>query len=67
MKVHASLTPADPLRVGEALEHALAAGVDAIHVDLCDGVFAPGLGGSVALVAAAAARSPVPVWAHLML
>ena len=66
MKVHASLSGADPLRVGDALDRLLAAGVDGIHVDLCDGVFAPGLAGGVPLVAAVARRSPAPVWAHLM-
>lgn len=66
MKVSVSLTAADPLRVGAAAERVIAAGADALHVDLGDGRFVPWLGGSIELAGALARLSRVPVEVHLM-
>ena len=67
MRIAASLTAADPLRLGDAAGRLAAAGVDALHVDFGDGRFVPWLGGGVEMVAALAEPKTLPVEVHLML
>ena len=67
MRIAASLTAADPLRLGDAAARLAAAGVDALHVDFGDGRFVPWLGGGVEMVAALSESRVLPVEVHLML
>lgn len=62
----ASLYAADPFRLAETVE-ALAPHVESFHLDIMDGDFAPDFGLNARLVKDLAARTRVPLDAHLMI
>ena len=66
MRIHASLTAADPLHLAETVSRLEAAHVDALHLDIADGRFVPDIAGSAGLAAAVAKASSLPLELHLM-
>jgi len=66
MRLLASIRPLDPLELGAGCERLLETGVDGLHVDLADGVFAPELTVGPEVVRALAARTAALLDVHLM-
>lgn len=64
MRIKPSLTSADPLRLGEALDATAAA--DSVHVNIVDGHYCPNIAFGPALVRAVKGRTNLPVEVHLM-
>ncbi len=62
-----SILSADFLRLGEQIAAAEAAGADAIHVDVMDGLFVPNLSIGLPVLAAARRATRLPLDVHLMI
>lgn len=67
IKVAASLLAADPLRYGEEVKRAEAAGADWLHYDVMDGSYVPNLSFGPGILKAVASASAMPVDVHLMI
>jgi len=66
LAVSASIVTADLLNLEAEFERLLAAGVDSLHLDLEDGIFAPAMNLGTRLVEAAVRWEKLPVDVHLM-
>ncbi|MGN6362232.1 MAG: ribulose-phosphate 3-epimerase, partial [Thermomicrobiales bacterium] len=62
-----SILAADFARLGEQIAAAEAAGADAIHVDVMDGLFVPNLGIGLPILAAVRRVTALPLDVHLMI
>ena len=62
-----SILAADFARLGEQIAAAEAAGADAIHVDIMDGIFVPNISIGLPVVAAARRATQLPLDVHLMI
>ncbi|HEU5329654.1 MAG TPA: ribulose-phosphate 3-epimerase [Thermomicrobiales bacterium] len=62
-----SILAADFARLGEQIAAAEAAGADAIHVDIMDGIFVPNISIGLPVVAAARRATQLPLDIHLMI
>lgn len=67
VKIAPSILAADPLHMLDQIKRLEEAGVELIHVDVIDGVFAPNFGFSPSFVKALASETKVPIDAHLMI
>jgi ribulose-phosphate 3-epimerase len=67
VKIAPSILAANPLRLLDDLKLLEAAGVDLIHVDVIDGVFAPNFGYTPDVVRAIASETKTPIDVHLMI
>jgi ribulose-phosphate 3-epimerase len=65
-RLWASVTTVDLGELVEVAQRLEEAGADGIHVDVCDGVFAPDLTFGHRVVSALTSRTSLPVEAHLM-
>lgn len=66
VRIAPSLLAADPARIDIAVEQAVTAGADLLHVDIMDGHFVPNLSFGPGLVAAVRRRTSLPLDVHLM-
>src|SRR5579875_741186 len=67
VKIAPSILAANPLHVLEDLRQLEQVGVDLIHVDVIDGVFAPNFGYTPAFIKALVSETSIPIDAHLMI
>ncbi|PSO08103.1 hypothetical protein B9Q04_07330 [Candidatus Marsarchaeota G2 archaeon BE_D] len=67
VKIAPSILAANPLHVLEDLRQLEGVGIDLIHVDVIDGVFAPNFGYTPAFIKALASEINIPIDAHLMI
>lgn len=66
MRVHVSLSAADPLRLGAVVRRLEETPAAALHLDISDGVFAPAIAGGLELAHALAGAGRLPLEVHLM-
>lgn len=67
LRLSPSILAADFARLGEEIAAAEAAGVDAIHVDVMDGLFVPNISIGLPIVAAVRRVTSLPIDLHLMI
>jgi ribulose-phosphate 3-epimerase len=67
VRLSPSILAADFTRLGEQIAAAEAAGADAIHVDIMDGIFVPNISIGLPVVAAVRRATHLPLDVHLMI
>jgi ribulose-phosphate 3-epimerase len=67
VRLSPSILAADFTRLGEQIAAAEAAGADAIHVDIMDGIFVPNISIGLPVVAAVRRATRLPLDVHLMI
>jgi ribulose-phosphate 3-epimerase len=67
VRISSSILAADFTRLGEQVAEAEAAGVDAIHIDVMDGVFVPNISIGVPILEAVRRVTRLPLDVHLMI